>query len=163
MMWTAPTPNPVDQPLTGADRPILEGFLSWQRTTLLNICAGLSGEQLAARPLASSNPSLLGLIRHLAKVERIWFRQRAAGEPIELMYDPARGKDSDFDDIDPADAEADVKRLHEEWRRADEAVADMAFDDTYDVGGEAFSLRMTYLLRLVLRCGFADRPEGVGL
>jgi hypothetical protein len=45
----------VDGPLTGDDRPILEGFLNWQRATLLNICAGLTGEQLASRPLPSSN------------------------------------------------------------------------------------------------------------
>jgi uncharacterized damage-inducible protein DinB len=145
MPWTAPTPEPVDGPLTGADRPILEGFLRWQRTTLLNICAGLSSEQLAARPLASSNLSLLGLIRHLAKVERIWFRQRAAGEPVEPMYDPSRGKDSDFDDVDPAHAAADFQRLRDEWRLADEAVAGMAFDATFDVHGDAFSLRMTYV------------------
>lgn len=59
MTWTAPTPDPVDGPLSGADRPILEGYLRWQRVTLLNICAGLSGEQLASRPLPSSNLSLL--------------------------------------------------------------------------------------------------------
>lgn len=145
MMWTAPSPDPVDGPLTGADRPILEGFLSWQRSTLLNICAGLTSEQLAARPLASSNLSLLGLIRHLAKVERIWLRQRAAGEPVEPMYDPSRGKDADFDDLDPAGAEAAFTRLRDEWRRADEAVADMPFDASFDVGGDDFSLRMTYV------------------
>ena len=144
-MWTAPTPTPVDGPLTGPDRPILEGYLAWERTTLLNICAGLTAEQLAARPLPSSNLSLLGLIRHVAKVERTWFRQRAAGEAVESMYDPERGKDADFDDTDPAQAEADFARLHEEWRRADEAVANMDFDDTFDLGGEAFSLRMVYV------------------
>jgi hypothetical protein len=64
MTWTAPAPDPVDGPLAGADRPILEGFPAWQRTTLLNIRAGPSGEQLAARPLATSELSLLGLIRH---------------------------------------------------------------------------------------------------
>ena len=46
--WTAPHPTPVDGPLTGPDRPMLEGYLGWQRATLLNICAGLTGEQLAA-------------------------------------------------------------------------------------------------------------------
>src|SRR6266487_2201093 len=51
MTWTAPTPSPVDGPLTGDDRPILEGYLNWERTTLLNICAGLTGEQLADRPI----------------------------------------------------------------------------------------------------------------
>jgi uncharacterized damage-inducible protein DinB len=144
-MWTAPAPKLVDGPLTGADRPILEGYLAWQRATLLNICAGLSAEQLAARPLASSNLSLLGLVRHLAKVERIWFRQRAAGEPVGPLYDPSRGKDSDFDDIDVADAEADFGQLREEWYRADEAVADMDLDDTFAVAGEIFSLRMAYV------------------
>jgi uncharacterized damage-inducible protein DinB len=145
MTWTAPVPALVDGPLAGADRPILEGYLAWERATLLNVCAGLTGEQLAARPLASSNLSLLGLIRHLAKVERIWFRQRAAGQPVEPMYDPARGKDADFNDIDPAQAAADLTRLREEWRHADAAVADLSFDDTVDVGGDAFSLRMIYL------------------
>jgi uncharacterized damage-inducible protein DinB len=143
--WTAPVPEPVDGPLTGDDRPILEGFLTWQRTTLLNICAGLTGEQLAARPLASSNLSLLGLIRHAAKVERIWFRQRAAGEAITPMYDAARGKDADFDDIDAAQAESDYRRLTDEWRCADAAVAGLGFDHTFDVRGEAYSLRMTYV------------------
>ncbi|HEX9539492.1 MAG TPA: DinB family protein [Streptosporangiaceae bacterium] len=145
MTWTAPTPDPVDGPVTGDDRPILEGYLNWQRATLLNICAGLTGEQLAARPIPSSNLSLLGLVRHLAKVERTWFRQRAAGQPVEPMYDPSRGKDADFNDIRAAEAKADVERLQAEWRRADEAVAAMAFGDTFDVGGEDFSLRMVYV------------------
>ncbi|HEX3839775.1 MAG TPA: DinB family protein [Acidimicrobiales bacterium] len=124
---------------------MLEGYLAWQRATLLNICAGLNGGQLARRPLPSSNLSLLGLIRHLAKVERIWFRQRAAGQGIGSLFDPSLGKDSDFDDTDPAQAETDVQRLQEEWREADWAVAAMAFDDTFDVGDEVFSLRMTYV------------------
>jgi uncharacterized damage-inducible protein DinB len=144
-MWTAPTPTPVDGPLSGPDRPILEGYLTWERTTLLNICAGLTGEQLASRPIASSNLSLLGLIRHLAKVERTWFRQRAAGEAVEPMYDPERGKDADFNDLDPAEVASDFARLQEEWRRADSSVADLDFDDTFDVGGDAFSLRMVYV------------------
>lgn len=135
----------MDGPLTGDDRPILEGFLNWQRTTLLNICAGLTGEQLAARPVPSSNLSLLGLIRHLAKVERIWFRQRAASQQVEPMYDPSLGKDADFDNAVAAEAEADVERLRAEWRYADEAVRDMAFGDTFDTGGTDFSVRMMYV------------------
>jgi uncharacterized damage-inducible protein DinB len=145
MTWTAPTPSPVDGPLTGDDRPILEGFLNWERVTLLHICADLTGEQLASRPIPSSNLSLLGLVRHLAKVERIWFRQRAAAQPVEPMYDPSR-KDADFDDVTAAEARADIERLQAEWRRADEAVEGMAFGATFDVGGEAFSLRMVHMI-----------------
>jgi uncharacterized damage-inducible protein DinB len=143
--WIAPIPKPVDGPLTGNDRPILEGFLAWQRSTLLNICAGLTGEQLASRPLASSDLSLLGLVRHVAKVERIWLRQRAAGQPVEAMFDVSLGKDTDFNDLDSAKAAADFERLYDEWRLADAAVADVPFDHTFDVGGQAFSLRMAYV------------------
>jgi hypothetical protein len=145
MTWTAPAPDLVDGPLTGDDRPILEGFLTWERASLLNICAGLTGEQLASRPIPSSNLSLLGLVRHLAKVERIWFRQRAAGHPVEPMYDPSRGKDADFDYAVAAGAEADFERLQAEWRLAGEAVGGIAFGHTFDVDGEAFSLRMVYV------------------
>ena len=146
MTWTVPTPSPVDGPMTGDDRPILEGYLNYQRSTLLNICAGLTGEQLARRPLPSSNLSLLGLIRHLAKVERIWFRQRAAGQPVPPMYDPARGKDADFNDAVAAEAEADIARLREEWRQGDAAAASLGFEDTLDAGGgDTFSVRMMYV------------------
>jgi uncharacterized damage-inducible protein DinB len=143
--WTAPTPTPVDGPVTGADRPLLEGYLAWQRATLLNICAGLTGEQLATRPIDSSNLSLLGLVRHLAKVERIWLRQRAAADGTPPLYDPALGKDHDYDDLDPAEAPAAVQRLQDEWRAGDAAVADLPFDHPVDVHGDQWSLRMVYV------------------
>jgi uncharacterized damage-inducible protein DinB len=145
MTYVVAQPEPVDGPLTGADRPMLTGYLGWQRVTLLNICAGLDGAQLAARPIVSSNLSLLGLIRHLAKVERTWFRQRAADQDVEAMYHPGRGRDADFDDLDPGEAEAAVDRLRAEWQAADAAVASMSFDDEIEVHGDAFSLRMIYV------------------
>jgi uncharacterized damage-inducible protein DinB len=146
MIWTAPTPLPVDGPLTGSDRPMLEAYLTWQRATLLNICAGLTADKLATRPLPSSNLSLLGLVRHMAKVERTWFRQRAATiAGLEGLYDPSLGKDYDFDHLDPAEAETAFARFEFECRQADEAVVAMSFDDTFNVHGEPFSLRMTYV------------------
>ena len=145
MIWTVPAPSPVDGPVTGDDRPILEGYLNWQRATLLNICAGLTGEQLALHPIPSSNLSLLGLIRHLAKVERIWFRQRAAGQPVPPMYDPALGPDFDFTGGSAASAPADLERLRTEWQLADMAVKDMKFSEPFDAGGETWSLRMMYV------------------
>jgi uncharacterized damage-inducible protein DinB len=143
--WTAPKPPAVTGPTTGPDRPILELYLAYQRRTLLNICAGLTGEQVASRPLASSNLSLLGLVRHMAKVERTWFRERAGAQQLEPMYDPALGKDADFDDLDPAEAEAALDRLQNEWRLADEVAGELPFEHTFDRHGDAFSLRMTYV------------------
>ncbi len=53
MTWIAPSPaDTVDGPLIGPDRPILQGYLGWQRSTLLNLCAGLSAEQLVQRAAA---------------------------------------------------------------------------------------------------------------
>jgi uncharacterized damage-inducible protein DinB len=142
MTWTAPEPRPVDGPMVGPDRPLLEGYLDWQRATLLNICAGLSAAQLAQRPIESSNLSLLGLVRHLTKVERIWFVERLGGQSLLPMYDAALGKDADFDDVQPADAPAAVDRWQEQCRAAREIAAGHSFDDTITSQGELMSLRM---------------------
>lgn len=124
---------------------MLTGYLSWFRSTLLRKCAGLTGEQLAERTAAPSNLSLLGLVRHMAKVERIWFRERFAGQELPPMYDPEQGKDADFEDLDPARAAEDYARLVEECRLADEAVAGASLDDTFVHGGEVFSLRLVHV------------------
>jgi uncharacterized damage-inducible protein DinB len=135
----------ADGPLTGDDRPMLESYLAWQRGNLLSRCAGLTGEQLAQATVPPSNLTLLGLIRHLAKVERTWFRERIGGEQLAPMYDPAKGKDADFEDLDPARAAEDYERLVTECRLADEAAAARSFDDTVDVRGDDTSVRMVYI------------------
>jgi len=146
MTWTAPAPPDLaDGPLVGDDRPILEGFLAWERNTLLLICAGLTGDQLAERSVQPSNLSLLGLVRHMAKVERVWFRQRAAGQDIGPLYDASLGKDTDFDDLDPANSADDLARFQEECRLSDAAVADLPFDHTFALHDETYSLRLVYI------------------
>ena len=143
MTWTVPAPQPVDGPLIGGDDAILRPYLTFQRVTLLNICAGLTPEQLAARPLPSTALSLLGLIRHMAKVERVWFRIRAVSEAVEPLFE--LGSSADFDLGTAADAEDAVATLEQEWRLADAAVAQMSLDETFDLRGEPFSLRMVYV------------------
>ena len=146
MTWTSPWPAALtDGPITGDDRLILEGMLAWQRATLLTICAGLTADQMATRPIPSSNLSLLGLVRHLAKVERVWFRKRFAAEDIEHLYDFDQRLDTDFDDIDPADAERAVTQLVDEVAAAVRAVANLTFDTVVDVNGDEMSLRMVYV------------------
>jgi Protein of unknown function (DUF664) len=73
--WTAPEVTRIDEPFTGPERGILDGFLDWHRATLLWKCAGLTGEQLALASAPPSNLSLLGIVRHMADVERAWFRR----------------------------------------------------------------------------------------
>jgi hypothetical protein len=141
MTWTAPDRSLPDGPLTGDDRPILEGFLAWHRALLQQKCGGLTGEQLVERAVPPSNLSLLGLVRHLAKVERRWFRERIAAEDLQPMYDPSLGDDADFEDLDPARAQADYERLLEEIRLADAALAAADYDDTITARAGVMSVR----------------------
>lgn len=89
-----------------------------------------------------SNLSLLGLVRHMAKVERTWFRERIAGQALEPMYDPALGGDADFEDLDPDRARAYYERFLGECRLADEALAAASYDDTVTVRGDVMSVRI---------------------
>jgi uncharacterized damage-inducible protein DinB len=123
---------------------MLVGYLSWQRHELLNICAGLDAKQLARRALPPSRLSLLGLIRHLAKVERVWFRQRAGQEQVAALYG-GPGDPSDFEDVDAADAEGTVLALQMEWTHSDSAVANMPLSQNFEWRDETWSLRMAYL------------------
>ena len=124
---------------------MLQAYLDWQRATLLHKCAGLTGEELARRPISPSDLSLLGLIRHLTKVERVWFRKRFAGEPVGLPFPP--GPEAEFGETDPARAAADYARLTEEFKLADAAVANASLEDTFthERSGEVMSLRLIYL------------------
>jgi hypothetical protein len=56
-----------------------------------------------------------------------------------------RGKDADFEDLDPARAEDAYARLLEEWHLADAAAAGASLDDTFTHLGEVHSLRLVYV------------------
>jgi uncharacterized damage-inducible protein DinB len=143
--WIAEEPEPVDGPRGGPERALIESYLDYQRATLLNICAGLTADQLAAQPIPSTNLSLLGLVRHLAKVERIWFRIRAAGEPIDPLFDVALGKDYDFEGIDMAQAEEDFATYRRERDLARAAAATIDFEAWVPTREEPWSLRLVHL------------------
>ncbi|MEU9314802.1 DinB family protein [Streptomyces sp. NPDC048295] len=145
MTWKAPDVTRTPGSLVADEREMLTGYLAWFRSSLLHKCAGLTGEQLAEQTVPPSNLTLLGLIRHMAKVERVWFRERFAGQEHDPMYDPEKGKDADFEDLDPARAAEDYARLVEESRLADEIVAGASLDDTFVHGGEEYSLRLIHL------------------
>ena len=120
---------------------MLQAFLDWHRATLLHKCAGLTGAQLAERAVPPSELSLLGLIRHMTRVERVWFRQRFADEPIEDASD----RDGTFTATEPTRAAADYARFTEECRLADAAAANASLDATFTHNGETMSLRLIYL------------------
>jgi Protein of unknown function (DUF664) len=71
------------------ERELLSGFLDWYRGVAEHKVDGLSRAQ-ASEPLTPSGLSVLGVIRHLAWVERLWFRWYFAGEDVP----PRRGDDN---------------------------------------------------------------------
>jgi hypothetical protein len=160
MTWIAPEITRPEGSLVAPERELLAGYLDFYRTTLLHKCAGLTAEQLAERPAPPSNLSLLGLIRHLTKVERIWFRIHFAdGSPAEPLFAPELGKDADFELIDPARAQAEYEGLIEEWALSDKAAAGRSLDDRFTFSGEVSSLRMIYIHLIgeyARHCGHAD-------
>jgi uncharacterized damage-inducible protein DinB len=146
MTWTAPAPPPLDDgPLVGPEPAVLAAVLAWQRRTLLDICAGLTADQLAERAVRPSTLSLLGLVRHMAKVERTWFCERVAGQRLEPLYDPAAGADADFDGAQATGAEEDFARLVEQFQQADLAVAGRRLEETFVLRGQDHSLRLVYV------------------
>jgi uncharacterized damage-inducible protein DinB len=107
--------NRPEPPFTGDERATLNGFLDFHRATLDMKCAGLTPEQLAQRATPPSTMSLLGLVRHLADVERGWF-YRVAGQPRLPQYYSDSDVDGDFNGAvaDPAV----VDEAFSSWRAA---------------------------------------------
>ncbi|MFJ1578124.1 DinB family protein [Streptomyces sp. NPDC088182] len=62
-------------PTRGSERETLRAFLDYHRATLTMKCEGLTDEELRQRSMPPSTLSLLGLVRHMAEVERAWFRR----------------------------------------------------------------------------------------
>ena len=77
----------------GDERAMLAAFLDFQRDTLLWKLSGLSEEQLRKSWTPSGN-SLLGLVKHLAYVERSWFQRRFMGLDVFIAW---HGDDPDAD------------------------------------------------------------------
>jgi uncharacterized damage-inducible protein DinB len=116
-------------PLNSGEREMLEGWLDFHRATLLQKCAGLAEDQLNLAACPPSNLTLLGLVRHMAEVERIWFRYRFAGEQVDPLHYREDRPDSDFEDVDVADG--DFAAYTEEVKRARGAVAGRSLDETF--------------------------------
>jgi len=131
MTWTAPQVNRIDYPPLGDERAMLDGALDYQRQTLLLKCAGLTADQLKLRAVEPATLSLLGLVRHLAGVEQWWFRRNFRGEQLDDPYSTEASPDGEFDDLDEADAEADLALYANEVDLARQAVAGRSLDERF--------------------------------
>ncbi|MEU0969292.1 DinB family protein [Streptomyces sp. NPDC005917] len=84
-------------PAVDADeRTMLEGWLEFHRQTLAMKCAGLTDAQLRIASVEPSPLSLMGLVRHMADVERSWYRRVLADEAAPPLYWSDKDPDAEF-------------------------------------------------------------------
>jgi uncharacterized damage-inducible protein DinB len=144
MTWIVPVPERSDPPYVADERRRLDSWLDFHRATLLSKCAGLTGEQLAQRPVATSTLSLLGLVRHMAANERIWFRIRFAGEDVDGLYEsPGYPDGAEFDLIDSARAETDFQIYLDELEESRRVTQGRSLDETF--GDETVTVDLRWL------------------
>ena len=131
-------------PRLGDERTTLCEFLRAQRLTLELKCGGLDAAQLASRSVEPSTMSLLGLLRHMAEVERGWFRRRFAGQDVPRRYQTEADPDGDFNGAvaDPAVAAEAWAAWRDEMAFADEFIRGHELDFVgADSKGDPVSLR----------------------
>ena len=112
------------------ERELLNGWLEYYRATLLAKCTGLSGEQLVTRSCEPSRMSLLGLVRHMTEMERV-YGHRLADWSIGFLYCTDENEDGDFEGATAAEAAADLETFREHCARTREVMAACQLDDTF--------------------------------
>jgi uncharacterized damage-inducible protein DinB len=125
---------------------MLEAWLEFHRTTLLLKCEGLDDASRKRRPVPTSKLSLHGLVRHMAEVERNWFRRvllRDSDAPF-IWSDPGV-EDSELVPLDDADWDADFVSWQAECDASRKAAAAHELDDTGQRHGKPCSMRWIYV------------------
>lgn len=156
-MWVDPDRDPRNTAGVSPDGELatLQDYLRDYRLTLLMKCEGLDAEQLARRSVPPSTMSLLGLLRHLAEVERDWRGWVLPGDPPSTLYG---GADFDFGDADQAMVQAAYADLAREQAATDALLAEYP-DLGVRVGKDGIAIRELMVHRVeeyARHCGHAD-------
>ena len=127
------------------DRDMLEGWLEFHRMTLLLKCEGLDDAARKRRPVETSLLSLHGLVRHMAEVERNWFRRALLSDPSTTwIYSEDGFDDNELFPLDDADWDTDLAIWQAECEASRQAAAAHELSDAGLRRGEPVSLRWIY-------------------
>jgi uncharacterized damage-inducible protein DinB len=121
-MWLPEREDPRTYGNPQGEKATYEEYLRNYRLTLGMKCEGLSAEQLATRSVPPSTMSLLGLVRHMARVEHNWFQRTARATGEERIYWSAEDDDIDFNAAEPT--QECVDDAFASWRREIAAAED---------------------------------------
>ncbi len=133
---------------TAPERLMLESMLDRNRTELIETTSGLTEEQARCR-LVVSLTTPIGLLKHAAVAERIWFQLILAGLPADQCDGSTERGDASFvvaDNETLTDVIAEFERASERSREIAKGY-DLDVTRTHPRVGEV-SLRWIYLLLL---------------
>ncbi|MGA5319649.1 DinB family protein [Streptomyces seoulensis] len=157
-MWADPDVDPREGTSPEGELATLLDYLTNYRLTLRMKCEGLDPAQLALRSVPPSTMSLLGLVRHLAEVERDWRNWISEGEPLPKLYG---ARDADFEDAvgEQEAVERAFLDLEREQAATDAVLAGHSGDLGARVGREEIAVRELMVHRVeeyARHCGHAD-------
>jgi hypothetical protein len=144
--------------LLNDERTQLEAFVEEYRSAIENTLDGLTDEE-SRRRLVTSATTLLGLLKHVTWMQRVWFEECIGGRP-RLELGLVNTPDESFELADD-DTVASVKAAHRQaCATARAAVADVSLDAVV-TGHRAGPRTLHWVYLQVLRelahhCGHAD-------
>ncbi|THA66642.1 DinB family protein [Streptomyces sp. A0958] len=134
-------------PLDADERTGLESWLDFYRTTVAVKCDGLTDEQVSRASVPPSSLTLMGLVQHLAEVERNWFRRVLTGEDVPSVHGgPAgsEGHDGGFELAAGATFAGARAAWQEEIAVSRAVCAERALEDSAPFMGGEVNLRWIY-------------------
>lgn len=132
---TGPDAARSHPPPSADERALLDGWLDYYRTTMVHKCAGLSADRLAERSCPPSTMSLIGLVRHMTEMERVYVHRLTAPD-LPPHYVTEASPDADFDDVTADAVHADMATFAEHIAHSRDVTATLPLDR---------NLRWTYL------------------
>lgn len=136
---------------TGTELELLQSFIDLNRRTVLWKLDGLTDEQ-AKRKVVGSPTTLLGIVNHLAHVERYWVQGVLDDRAVELPW-VSGDTDADWILADHETIGSVVAFFDEEVELSDQIIAGQTdLDRVIDAGGRMTSVRWV-LLHLIEEIG----------
>jgi uncharacterized damage-inducible protein DinB len=161
-MASVNAPERLMPPPDADTRRSLESWLDFYRVTLARKCDGLTEEQLRTASAEPSPITLLGLVQHMAEVERNWFRRVLAGEAVPSIFTPdadPQEHDGGFELTDGTTYDRALSIWRTEIDRARTNCARCALEDTCPFLGGQVTLHWIYthmIAEYARHCGHAD-------
>ena len=156
----------IEPALISDERTTVTEFLDYYRATLALKIGGLTDDQARQAAVPPSDLSLLGLVRHMADVERSWFRRRFAGaEAPPLYYGDAHPTGDEDGDLHPGPDDTVAEAMaawQEEVEFARRTTAEATLDDlsakpVHDLGLVNLRWILVHMIEEYARhCGHAD-------